>query len=172
MKLPITTTEGHQGKVLQLDCDSETVALLDERGQLVGSVSWAALVKFITASSDDKSFLNSRNHPRAPLAVKVRYTTKEGKKFESLTGGLGGGGLFIESSSPLPRGSELELEFSLPDRPSDRVTAKARVAWVRNKAERYLLFPGMGIEFTDIESAAQKRLEDLVVALNRCRQPS
>ncbi len=172
MKLPINATEGHQGKSLDVDCDLETITLLDEQGQTVGSISWGLVVKLIKNSTDDQAFLNSRNHPRAPLAVKVRYATKDGKKFESLTGGLGGGGLFIESSSPLPQGSELSMEFSLPDRPRESLSARARVAWTRTKAERYLLFPGMGVQFTEIEPEARRRLEDLVMALNRCRQSS
>ncbi len=172
MKLPINATEGHRGKSLDVDCDLETITLLDEQGQTVGSISWGLVVKLIKNSTDDQAFLNSRNHPRAPLAVKVRYATKDGKKFESLTGGLGGGGLFIESSSPLPQGSELSMEFSLPDRPRESLSARARVAWTRTKAERYLLFPGMGVQFTEIEPEARRRLEDLVMALNRCRQSS
>lgn len=172
MKLPINATEGHQGKSLEVDCDLETITLLDEQGQTVGSISWESVVRLIKTSGEDQAFLNSRNYPRAPLAVKVRYATKDGKKFESLTGGLGGGGLFIESSSPLPQGSELTIEFSLPDRPAERLSARARVAWVRTKPERYLLFPGMGVQFTDIEPDARQRLEELVMALNRCRQSS
>lgn len=172
MRIPINATEGHQGKIFEVDCDLETITLLDEQGQMVGSISWGSVVKLIKTAGDDQAFVNSRNYPRAPLAVKVRYATKDGKQFESLTGGLGGGGLFIESSSPLPQGSELTLEFSLPDRPAERVAARARVAWTRTKPERYLLFPGMGLQFTAIEPDAQRRLQDLVVALNRCRQSS
>ena len=172
MRLPINATEGHQGKSFEVDCDLETIALLDEQGQMVGSISWGSVIKLIKTAGDDQAFVNSRDYPRASLAVKVRYATKDGKHFESLTGGLGGGGLFIESSSPLPQGSELTLEFSLPDRPAERVSARARVAWVRTKAERYLLFPGMGLQFTEIEPDARRRLQDLVVALNRCRQSS
>jgi hypothetical protein len=56
-----------------------------------------------------------------------------------------GGELFIESSSPLTLGTELSLEFALPDRPAETLKAKAKVAWVRHKPERYLLFPGMGV---------------------------
>ncbi len=172
MKFPINATEGHQGKSLEVDCNVETITLYDEQGQMVGSISWGSVVKLIKTLGDDQQFLNSRDHPRAPLAVKVRYATKDGKHFESLTGGLGGGGLFIESSSPLPQGSELTIEFSLPDRPGEHLAAHARVAWVRTKAERYLLFPGMGVQFTEIEPDARRRLEDLVMALNRCRQSS
>ena len=76
--------------------------------------------------------------------MKVRYTTPEGKQFDSLTGGIGAGGLFIESSAPLAPGTELSVEFSLPDRPWEKHKAKAKVAWTRNKPERHLLFPGNG----------------------------
>jgi uncharacterized protein (TIGR02266 family) len=86
-----------------------------------------------------------------------------------LTGGIGGGGLFIESSTPLPPGTKLNLEFALPDRPSEKFTARAKVAWARTKPERYLLFPGMGVQFTEIDDGAQQRLIELVNALNRAR---
>ncbi len=66
-------------------------------------------------------------------------------------------------------GSEVTVEFSLPDRPLERMKAKARVAWVRKKPERYLLFPGMGVQFTDIPSQARQQVMDLVTALNRNR---
>ena len=51
----------------------------------------------------------------APLAVKVHCRASDGTTFEGLTGGIGGGGFFIESSAPLKQGTELSLEFSLPD---------------------------------------------------------
>jgi hypothetical protein len=57
----------------------------------------------------------------------------------------------------------------LPDRPADKYKTKAKVAWTRAKPERYLLFPGMGVQFTEIEDEAQQRLIDLVDALNRSR---
>ena len=95
--------------------------------------------------------------------------TPEGKQFDSLTGGIGGGGLFIESSQPLAPGTELAVEFALPDRPWEKHKAKARVAWTRNKPERFLLFPGMGIQFTEIEDKSRHDLVELVSALNRSR---
>jgi uncharacterized protein (TIGR02266 family) len=101
--------------------------------------------------------------------VKVRYTTSEGRQFDSLTGGIGAGGLFIESSAPLAPGTELSVEFSLPNRPWEKHNAKAKVAWTRNKPERYLLFPGMGVQFTNIDEKVRKELVELVDALNRSR---
>jgi uncharacterized protein (TIGR02266 family) len=169
MKFPVTLTQGHEGKVVEMDADHEVVMLRNAKGELLGTLSWGDVIERILASEDDVRFAHARAHPRAPLALKVRYTTPEGKQFDSLTGGIGGGGLFIESSTPLAPGTELAVEFALPDRPWEKHKAKAKVAWTRNKPERYLLFPGMGVQFTDINDKSRKELVDLVAALNRTR---
>jgi type IV pilus assembly protein PilZ len=169
MKLSVTTTEGHKGKVLEMNAEREVVTLHSATGELLGILSWEAVIEQIMASDDDARFAHARAHPRAPLAVKIRYTTPEGKQFDSLTGGIGAGGLFIESSAPLAPGTELSVEFALPDRPWEKHKAKAKVAWTRNKPERHLLFPGMGVQFTHIDEKARKELVELVEALNRSR---
>jgi len=168
MKFPVTTTEGHEGKVFELDADMEVLTLKAATGQLLGTVSWRTIIERILANGDAQ-FAHLRSHPRAPIAVKVRYTTPEGKQFESITGGIGAGGLFIESSAPLVPGTELSVEFALPDRPWEKHKTKAKVAWTRNKPERHLLFPGMGVQFLDIDEKARKGLIELVEALNRSR---
>ena len=164
MKFTVITTEGHEGKVLEMNADQEVVTLHSATGELLGALPWGAVIEQILASDDDVRFAHARSHPRAPLAVKVRYTTPEGKQFDSLTGGIGAGGLFIESSTPLAPGTELSVEFALPDRPWEKYKAKAKVAWTRNKPERHLLFPGMGVQFTNIDEKARKEL----VETRRC----
>lgn len=169
MKFPVTATREHQGKVIEIDCEQETFTLVGENGQRLATLGWGTLIERILSVDEDARFAHSRAHPRAPLAIKVHCVTSEGRQFDSLTGGIGGGGLFIESSTPLPPGTELNLEFALPDRPSEKFKARAKVAWARTKPERYLLFPGMGVQFTEIEDGAQQRLVELVNALNRAR---
>ncbi|MCX5729289.1 MAG: PilZ domain-containing protein [Nitrospirae bacterium] len=169
MKFPVTATEEHEGKVLEMNVDQEVVTLHSATGELLGALSWEAVIEQILASDDDARFAHARAHPRASLALKVRYTTPEGKQFDSLTGGIGAGGLFIESSTPLAPGTELSVEFALPDRPWEKHKAKAKVAWTRNKPERNLLFPGMGVQFTNIDEKAREELVELVEALNRSR---
>ena len=169
MKFLVTVTPGHEGKTLDLDSNQEVISLHGPKGNLLGTVSWQEVIDRILASDDDTRFAHARAHPRAPLAVKVRYTTPDGKQFDSLTGGIGGGGLFIESSTPLAPGTELAVEFALPDRPWEKHKAKAKVAWTRNKPERFLLFPGMGVQFTEIEDTVRKQVVELVAALNRSR---
>jgi len=168
MNFPITSTAGHQGKALVVDSDLETIIVQDASGRILGDMSWGEVIERVL-TGDDAAFAHCRAYPRAPLAVKVQCTTPDGKKSQCLTGGIGGGGLFIESSSPLTLGTELSLEFALPDRPLEKLKAKATVAWVRHKSERYLLFPGMGVQFVEIDEKAQRLLVKLVEALNRGR---
>jgi type IV pilus assembly protein PilZ len=172
MKYPVITTPNHQGKHLIVDADQETILIHDASGILLGGIPWGHIIDRLLASDDDTRFAHCRAQPRAPLALKVRYTTPEGKQFDSLTGGIGGGGLFIESGTPLARGTEVSIEFALPDRPWEKLKAKGKVAWTRNRPERHLLFPGMGVQFTDIDEKAQAQLVELVEALNRNRVPS
>ncbi|MEP6935622.1 MAG: PilZ domain-containing protein [Nitrospirota bacterium] len=165
----MNTTEGHQGKALEMNSDKEVVTLHSATGELLGILSWGTFIEQILTSDDDVRFAHARAYPRAPLAIKVRYTTPEGEQFDSLTGGIGPGGLFIESSAPLPPGTELSVEFALPDCPFEKHKAKAKVAWARNKPERHLLFPGMGVQFTNIDEQSRNELLHLVEALNRSR---
>ncbi len=118
MKFPVTTTESHEGKVLEMNAEQEVVTLHSAMGKLLGTLSW---------------------------------------------------GVIIERSTPLAPGTELSVEFSLPDRPWEKHTAKTKVAWTRNKPERNLLFPGMGVKFIEIDEKARIELVELVDALNRSR---
>jgi type IV pilus assembly protein PilZ len=159
MKFPVTSTATHQGKTLIIDPDRETIEVLDAAGQLLGDVPWGMVIEQVLDGESQDRFAHCRAHP-------------DGTAFDGLTGGIGGGGFFIESSSPLKQGTELSLEFSLPDRPHEQLRAKAKVAWVRNRPERYLLFPGMGVQFVDIDKKTQNLLVNLVEALNRSRTVS
>ncbi|GKS56629.1 hypothetical protein YTPLAS18_01560 [Nitrospira sp.] len=172
MKFPVLSTDAHQGKTLEIDCDRETLTLLGHQGESLGSLTWAWVIDRILSNNEVDAFAHCRAYPRAPLAIKVACETEDGHRFESLTGGIGGGGLFIESSSPLAPGSELVLEFSLPDSPGRTISAKAKVVWRRHKVERLLMFPGMGLQFTDIRDEARDQIVTLVEALNRGRQPN
>ncbi len=91
MKHPVVSTAGHQGKYLVVDADQEMILIHDPSGTLLGGIPWGHIIDRLLASDDDTRFAHCRTHPRAPLALKVRYSTPEGKQFDSLTGGIGGG---------------------------------------------------------------------------------
>lgn len=66
MKLPVITTEHHEGKVLEINADQEVVTLYSAAGKLLGTLSWGAVIEQILATDDDVRFAHARSHPRAP----------------------------------------------------------------------------------------------------------
>ncbi|MGH7254602.1 MAG: PilZ domain-containing protein [Nitrospirales bacterium] len=173
MRLPVVLTKAHQGKALEVDKDKETITLVGPHGEPLGTVTWEAVITHILGTSPPVrpvDLSGQRNLPRASLLVKVRYRTAEGLQHESRASGIGGGGLFIESSAPLPVGTELSMDFALPEHPDEWLNAKARVSWVCPKPDQYTFFPGMGVRFTEISEAVRTRVMDLVNSLRRRSQ--
>ena len=169
IKLPVRLTQTPRGVSLEFDSDQETLLLLDSQGQPLGRITWGAMIGFIRQSVGKSPRAEKRDYSRAPLAVKVEYQTSEGSRIDGLTGDLGGGGLFIETSTPLPQGITLTVEFGLPETPSERIRATGQVAWARRDAERYLFPSGMGVQFTNISAEAKSKIIEFVDALNRAR---
>ena len=172
MRLPIRDSSVRPGHFLEFDCDGETVTLVGSEGEPVGSLTWAAVVAFIHKSAGTNAASSSRAYSRASLALKVRYPAGDNRPLMSVTGDVSGGGLFIETGTPLPQGTELTVDFTMPDPPYEHVQATAQVVWARKKAERYVFLPGMGIKFTDIPRESRSRLQDLVEEVHQVRQPA
>lgn len=162
MKYPVSSSLRHKGKVLELDAAREVVTLLGIDGEPIGSLSWDFVIDQILAYRKLPVQKEVRSEPRISLAFRVRYNTPEGPRFESRAGGIGGGGLFIESQAPLPMGTKLAMEFSLPEKPSEWLPAKGMVAWVCPKADQYTFSPGMGVRFTEITQEVRERILELV----------
>ena len=173
MKLPIKISLRHQGKVLGLDSETETITLLGPTGEPLGAVSWEAVVDFIQGYvKEARSHQAARNYPRSRLAAKVRCVTPDHKHFDSVTCEIGGGGVFIETRLPPQLGTVLALELILPDDPTAPINAQGKVTWIRPKEEHYVFFPGMGVQFTEISETGRARLLTMVKALDHARQGS
>ncbi len=166
MKLPVSLSLRHKGKVLELDASREIVNLLGNNGETIGSLSWDFVIDQILAYRKPVLPKETRSEPRVNLAFRVRYKTPEGDRYDSRAGGIGGGGLFIESTTPLPVGTKLAMEFSLPEQPTEWIQAKGVVAWVCPKADQYTFSPGMGVRFTDIQPEARDRILAVVKTLD------
>lgn len=170
MKLPVKITSRQSDLSLEMDSESETITLIGPSGERLGSVRLEAIIDFVqTAVQEDRS-RRLRNYSRCPLALKVTYQTPERNRVEGLTGEIGGGGLFIESNAPLTIGTEIAMDLVLPDDPGVPIRAKGKVAWVRPRQERYVFFPGMGVQFTEIPEKARAQLVDIVKSLVQSRR--
>lgn len=167
MKLPVVVTKSHKGKALELDPQRETMSLLGTDGEPMGTVSWESVINYIRALGEKPRQAEARTQPRASLAFSIRYLTPDGRMIEGRASGLGGGGLFIDSLTPLPVGTDLTVEFSLPDGSQEWLKARGTVAWVCPKPDQYAFHPGMGIRFTEIDEAVRERILTMVRLLNQ-----
>ena len=172
MKYSVVSSLRHKGKAIELDSAREIITLIGINGEPMGNLSWDFVIDQILAYRKPPASREARTEPRITLSFRVKYKTPEGQQFESRAGGIGGGGLFIESQSPLAVGTKLSLEFSLPERPNEWLPAKGVVAWVCPKADQYTFSPGMGVRFTDITADIRNRVLDLVKSLQQVGQPA
>ena len=90
--------------------------------------------------------------------MEVEYRTA-GAFLVSYSVNLSKGGIFIETSSPLPVGSQLELAFEVPG--AGALQANGVVAWVRQGAQDGLP-DGMGIQFENLDERYGGIIDGLV----------
>ena len=97
-------------------------------------------------------FLNFsiREHARSAICIEVKYEC-DGKSYSSFIHDISEGGMFIESLTPLPRGSILSLSFKLPGSDST-VEATGEVMRIVEKSTHFKahIVEGMGLRFTNI----------------------
>ena len=107
-----------------------------------------------------------RQHPRVLLQVTIT-TTGESQSFSKFTYDVSEGGIFVETNSPAPPGTALELEFSLPEE-ANPIRAKGR-------AVRALLPgnvppgrpPGLGIQFVELSPADAEKIRSFVAKTSK-----
>lgn len=157
-----TSQQDSEKGALELDPHQEIVRIFSSKGSLLGSLSWGTLIDVIINSSPFANHQNSRKMTRAPLAIKVHYVGPNHRQSQGMTGGIGTGGLFIETASPYPVHTDLTVKFAIPTQPEHPISAKAKVSWTRGRTERLVLMPGMGIEFTTIENSTRAALTQFI----------
>ena len=102
---------------------------------------------------------------RADLVVRVDYQTVD-EFFSEFARNINEGGLFVESETPQPLGTRVDLQFQLPG--SDE-PVQVRGSVVRTSAGSPASPPGMGIEFDELDSRdAHSAINELV---RRLRSP-
>lgn len=172
VKYQVVSSLRHKGKTIEMDSAREIVTLLAINGEPMGNLSWDFVIDQILAYRKPPAARESRSEPRVTLSFRVRYRTPEGQQFESRAGGIGGGGLFIESLTPLAVGTKLAMEFSLPENPAEWLPAKGLVAWVCPKADQYTFSPGMGVRFSEIAPEIRNRVVELVKNIQHVGKPA
>jgi len=93
-----------------------------------------------------------------PVQIQIQYQTADGF-FQDYIRNLSLGGIFIETSKPLPMNTKLRVEFRLPEM-SAAISADGivvhtfRLGQVKNPT-----VSGMGIRFSELEPSSKQMLE-------------
>jgi type IV pilus assembly protein PilZ len=119
----------------------------------------AGSVRRAASSSGVEATVERRRAPRAPVVIRVSYSTVDAL-FSEFAQNVNEGGLFIETETPPPPDTRVSLHFELPgsDRP---FRTEGRVAWCRPPGQDEGP-PGMGVEFDELSAADRARINDLV----------
>jgi uncharacterized protein (TIGR02266 family) len=173
VQLQITHSAKHQGKTLKLDKATETLAVIGQADEHLGTVPLDAIIDFIHGfNKSDHTPRPVRNYPRSQLAATLRYAASDRTDVHGVTCEIGGGGIFIETASPQSVGTDLSLELVLPDDQTQPITARGTVAWIRSREEQHVFYPGMGVQFTEISDDARARIVAMVTSLDTFRSRS
>lgn len=115
----------------------------------------------------DASGSEGRQHPRAPIELKVEYK-KMNTFFSDYTKNISKGGTFIKTERPLKVGTEFVFKLAIPamEKPFE---IRGRVAWINSEGEQQrpeVEERGMGIKFVydddQQRSAFERIVEDLM----------
>ncbi|MCX5738474.1 MAG: TIGR02266 family protein [Proteobacteria bacterium] len=113
------------------------------------------------ATREYEAEVELRRSPRAPLVVRIAYSTVDAL-FSEFTRNVNEGGLFIETDSPPPTDTRVALQFKLPgsDLP---IQARGRVTRIQLPGGDGPA--GMGVEFENLGQDARALIDELVRGL-------
>lgn len=108
-----------------------------------------------TGSRDD------RVDHRIPIQMLVDYRSGGNYLFDFCRD-MGTGGVFIETTKPLPVGSDLELTFTIPDS-KETLSTTGRVIWAQPPvADRKDISVGMGVQFANFSEHHRRTLDQFI----------
>lgn len=102
---------------------------------------------------------DQRQHPRAPIELKVDYK-KMNSFFADYTKNISKGGTFIKTKKPLPIGTRFLFKLTIPRR-EEPFELLGEVVWSKADGDE----PGMGIRFIYGDDRQRSEFEGLVEQL-------
>jgi uncharacterized protein (TIGR02266 family) len=111
------------------------------------------------------SSVNKRRALRLHHEIPVAYRSV-GSFLSDWATNISQGGLFINTRNPLPVGTAVKILVHLPGS-SFPFELDGRVTRVTEFDNRANMVPGMGVQFTDIDDARRREIEEFVERLRR-----
>ncbi len=107
----------------------------------------------------EKKSKNIRQHPRAPIELRVDYK-KLNSFFADYTKNISKGGTFIKTNKPLAIGTQFLFKLTIPRR-GEPFELLGEVVWSKSDGDE----PGMGIRFIYADDAQRTAFEVVVEKL-------
>ncbi len=100
---------------------------------------------------DGNTVLEARCEPRYKARLVIYYGKDQERLMRDYSINMSTGGIFVETSAPLPEDTGLYMKFMLPTLPAP-ITCRGKVAWTNEpgKPKSSFLPAGMGLQFVDI----------------------
>lgn len=124
----------------------------------------------LNSFGEDKAIENIKNmqlrrrFKRLPIDIKVELRGKYSGDIRSPNVeilNLSGIGAYIYDCAEFKLGEEIVLKFKMPPK-TEEIEIDARVVWLPDKQIQPHLYPGMGVEFHNIEPAVQEKLLEFI----------
>ncbi len=103
-------------------------------------------------SARAKAF-EKRHSLRIPLQLKVDVESPNNHYLFEYSSNLSQSGIFIQTTEPLNPGTQVNIQFSLPD--AHRVRTRGEVIWVNAEEDDE---PGMGVKFLGLPRGDRERI--------------
>lgn len=136
----------HLCKLIVEMTEEQQIILLEQMGQLPKA---DLPVNMVSLEETESSM---RENPRKPCLINTSYRIQD-RNLKSYILDVSVGGVFIETNEKFPKGKELLLKFSLPNRPQP-FTFSGKIAWSSPK--------GFGVKFDDVTPTQGEILKSFI----------
>ncbi len=113
----------------------------------------------VDVAHDRRRGRERRVHERVAVCLEVDYRCDDTFLFAYITD-MSAMGIFIQTTSPKPPGTLLNLRFRLAD--GKRLDVDGKVIWVNHPHGKDSINPGMGVQFVDLTAAQRDQILSLV----------
>ena len=156
-RIKLSGVAGHIKNIFSLMCLDRIVEMCDEEKQAVSSFKEDQII------SEIKKKKLRRRFQRLPLDIKVEFKAKD--KNEEFSQGkvanISGVGLLVVADKLYPLNEMLEVKLLLSQK-TGVLEIQAKVAWLVRMELQPQFYPGMGLEFYQLEPSLQKKIVEFV----------
>ncbi len=113
----------------------------------------------VAVAHDRRRGRERREHERVAVCLEVDYRCDDTFLFAYITD-MSAMGIFIQTTSPKPPGTLLNLRFKTPQ--GKRLDVDGRVIWINHPHGKDSINPGMGVQFVGLTPTQRDQILGLV----------